>query len=73
MTGPHDLRDAQIVTDAKASEGLTESFDRQAGVKQRTEQHVAGRAGKTIDVHHACHQITLSSFMELYSASARIT
>src|SRR5215471_14835193 len=48
--GAEDLADAEIVADAEAAKGAAQLVDRQARVDERAEDHVAGRAGETVEV-----------------------
>ena len=71
--GPQDPLDDELMADAEAAQRLADAVQRQAGVQQGTEHHVAGRAGKAVEVHHARHQRRPVSLNEQYRVSARIT
>ena len=44
-----------VAVERQAAEGAAQIVERQAGVDERTEHHVAGNAGKAVEVQHACH------------------
>ena len=64
-------RDLDVMVDTQTAECLSQCLHRQTGVEERRQQHVAGRARETLDVHHPRHGPSLDSLMEQYSTSAR--
>ena len=68
-----DARDAELVPDTETAERAPQLVRGQPGVEKRAEQHVARRAGKTIEVQHRAHvRSFLLSIIEQYCVSARI-
>jgi hypothetical protein len=54
--GPQDtVRRDGVAVERQAAERTPQFVERQAGVDQRPEHHVAGNAGKTIEVQHPRH------------------
>lgn len=53
-----------VVADTQLPEGGAQRVERQAGIKQGAEEHVARRAGKTIEVHHPRHGRILDSLSD---------
>ena len=62
--GTHDPGRLQLVPDAQAAKRLLQRLERQTGVEQRAEHHVARRAREAIEVHHPCHTPHPDSFIE---------
>src|SRR5687767_11758835 len=67
----HHARLRHRVAHAKRAQRGPQRLNRYAGVHEGPQQHVAGRARETLDVHHARHGPSLDSLMEQYSTSAR--
>ncbi len=59
------------VVHAKRAQRGAQRLNRYPGVDEGAEQHVAGRARETLDVHHPRHGPSLDSLMERSSTSAR--
>ena len=71
--GAEHLADAKLVADAEAAEGAPQLVNRQARVDERAEDHVAGRAGETVEVQHRAHSRSLMlCTSEQYLPSAKI-
>jgi hypothetical protein len=64
--------DVERVIDAQAAERVVQRVERQAGIETRRQQHVAGRAGKAIEIHHPRHARASVCLIEKYLASARM-
>jgi len=56
----YPLRPDRVAADCEASERATQVVERQAGVEQRAEDHVARRAGKTVEIQDGHTAIILS-------------
>jgi hypothetical protein len=63
-TGSQHARRVDLVPDAQVAEGRAQVVNGQARVQQRAEQHVAGGAGETIEVHHPRHGRILDSLID---------
>ena len=53
--GPQHALDVQLAVDAQAAERPPYLIGRQAGIDQRSEDHVPGRARRTLEIHHTGH------------------
>ncbi len=67
----HAIRMHVHVRDRQAAEGVLQRVERQAGVQQRAERHVARNAREAIEVQHL-HQLPDSLKLQ-YRVSPRIT
>ena len=71
-TGPNHARRDEIVIETEAAERGPHHIDRHTGIDERAEHHVAGRAGKAVEVDHPRHIPSRASLNEQYVISARI-
>jgi hypothetical protein len=62
--GAQNPRRRQIVSDAKTAQRSLQLRQRQPGIEQRAKDHVPGRSGKTVEVHHPSHESHPDSFIE---------
>ena len=70
--GPQDARRLDVrVAERERAERALQVVERQAGVEQRAERHVARDPGKAVEVEHAAHR-TVRSLKLKYRESPRI-
>src|SRR5262245_38350324 len=63
--GPDDSTYADVAAvERQAAEGLPQIVERQAGIEQGAEDHVAGDAREAIEVKHAAHGLEIPCFLE---------
>ena len=71
--GPQDLLRAEFhVAERQAAQRAFQVVERQAGVEQRAEHHVARDARETVEIQQPAHNRPISLKLE-YRASPRIT
>jgi type IV secretory pathway TrbL component len=58
--GTDDARRLERVVDAERAQRAAQGVERQAGVEQRAQHHVAGHAGKAVEIQDARHQRLMS-------------
>jgi hypothetical protein len=62
--GANDRRHPQLMIDSQRPERFAKPVGGKAGVEERAEQHVAGGARETVEIHHLRHQSRPASLIE---------
>jgi hypothetical protein len=64
--GAQDTGDAQLVAGPEGAERILERLERQAGIEQGAEHHVARRTREAVEIQCPRHQSRPISFKEAY-------